>query len=91
MTNKELEEAFMENIKYGQRYLKRMHDANPDKEEGAFKYTIRDTLEPVELPDGTNVCKRKFLRILGKICKREGAKLTHNSRRLRVTMTGGRK
>lgn len=53
MTNKELEEAFMENIKYGQRYLKRMHDANPDKE--------------------------------------EGAKLTHNSRRLRVTITGGRK
>lgn len=72
MTNKELEEAFMENIKYGQRYLKRMYDANPDKEEGTFKYTIRDTLEPIELPDGTKVCKRKFLRILGKICKREG-------------------
>lgn len=44
MTNKEIEEAFMENIKYGQRCIKRMYDANQDKEEGAFKYTLRDTL-----------------------------------------------
>lgn len=89
MTNKELEEAFMENIKYGQRYIKRMYDANQDKEEGTFKYSFRDTLEPVELSDGTKVCKRKFLRILNKVCKRTGSKLTHNSRRLRVTITRG--
>lgn len=37
MTNKEIEEAFMESIKYGQRYIKRMYDVNPDKEEGTFK------------------------------------------------------
>ena len=45
MTNKELEEAFMENIKYGQRYIKRMYDANPDKKEGTFKYTLRDVFK----------------------------------------------
>lgn len=89
MTNKEIEEAFMENIKYGQRCVKRMYDVNPDKEEGTFKYTLRDTLEPVELADGTKICKRKFLRILRKISKKAGAKLTHNSRRLRVTITRG--
>ena len=89
MTNKEIEEAFMENIKYGQRCIKRMYDANQDKEEGAFKYTLRDTLEPVELSDGTKICKRKFLRILRKVSKKAGAKLTHNSRRLRLTITRG--
>lgn len=89
MTNKEIEEAFMENIKYGQRCIKRMYDVNPDKEEGTFKYTIRDTLEPVELADGTKICKRKFLRLLRKVSKKAGAKLTHNSRRLRVTITRG--
>ena len=89
MTNKEIEEAFMENIKYGQRYLKQMYDANPDKAEGTFKYTIPDTLEPVELADGTKICKRKFLRILKKVSKQTGAKLTHNSRRVRVTITRG--
>lgn len=47
MTNKELEEALMENIKHEQRYLKRVYDANPDKEKAAFKCTIRDTLEPI--------------------------------------------
>lgn len=89
MTNKEIEEAFMENIKYGQRCIKRMYDVSPDKEEGAFKYTLRDTLESVELADGTKICKRKFLRILRKVSKKAGAKLTHNSRRLRVTITRG--
>lgn len=89
MTNKEIEEAFMENIKYGQRCIKRMYDANPDKEEGTFTYTIHDTLEPVELADGTKICKRKFLRILRKVSKQTGAKLTHNSRRVRVTITRG--
>lgn len=89
MTNKELEEALMENIKHEQRYLKRVYDANPDKEKAAFKCTIRDTLEPIELLDGTKVCKRKFLRILRKIAKKIGAKLTHNSRRLRVIITRG--
>ena len=89
MTNKEIEEAFMENIKYEQRCIKRMYDVSPDKEEGAFKYTLRDTLEPVELPDSTKICKRKFLRILRKVSKKAGAKLTHNSRRLRVTITRG--
>ncbi len=89
MINKEIEEAFMESIKYGQRYIKRMYDVNPDKEEGTFKYTIRDTLEPVELADGTKICKRKFLRLLRKVSKKAGAKLTHNSRRLRVTITRG--
>lgn len=89
MTNKEIEEAFMKNIKYGQRYIKRMYDVNPGKEEGTFKYTIRDTLEPVELADGTKICKRKFLRLLRKVSKKAGAKLTHNSRRLRVTITRG--
>lgn len=89
MTNKEIEEAFMENIKCGQRYLKRLYNANPQKEEGSFKYTLRDTLEPVELADGTKICKRKFLRILRKVSKQTGAKLTHNSRRVRVTITRG--
>lgn len=89
MTNKELEEAFMENIEYGQRQIKRLYEANPDKEKGTFMYSIHDTLEPVELPDGTKICKRKFLRILNKVCKRAGAKLAHNSRRLRVTITRG--
>lgn len=89
MTNKEIEEAFMENIKYGQHYVKRMYDAHPYKEEGSFKYIVRDTLEPVELADGTKICKRKFLRILRKVLKKVGAKLTHNSRRLRVTITRG--
>lgn len=66
MTNKELEEAFTENIKCGQRQIKRLYEANPHKEEGSFKLSIRDTLEPVELTDGTKICKRKFLRILKK-------------------------
>lgn len=79
----------MENIKYGQRCIKRMYDANPDKEEGTFKYTLRDTLEPVELADGTKVCKRKFLRFIRRVTKKAGAKLTHNSRRLRVIITRG--
>lgn len=89
MTNKELEEAFMENIEYGQRQIKRLYEANPHKEEGSFKYLFRDTLEPVELLDGTKICKRKFLRILKKVCKRTGSKLTYNSRRLRVTILRG--
>lgn len=89
MTNKELEEAFMENIKYGQRQIKRLYEANPYKEEGTFKYSFIDSLEPVELADGTKICKRKFLRMLKKVCKRTGSKLTHNSRRLRVTILRG--
>lgn len=86
MTNKELKEAFMENIEYGQRQIKRLYEANPDKEKGTFKYSFYDTLKPVELPDGTKICKRKFLRILKKVCKRTGSELTYNSRRLRVTI-----
>ena len=66
-----------------------MYEANPDKDEGTFKYTIRDTLEPVELLDGTKIGKRKFLRLLGRATKKIGAKLTHNSRRLRVTILRG--
>lgn len=57
--------------------------------EGAFKYTLHDILEPVELADGTKICKRKFLRFIRKVSKKAGAKLTHNSRRLRVTITRG--
>lgn len=89
MTNKEIEESFLESLKEGQRFIKRMYEANPDKEEGSFKYTFRDTLEPVELPDGSKIGKRKFLRLIGRATKKIGAKLTHNSRRLRVTITRG--
>ena len=84
MTREETTHAFIELINEGKHIVHKLHDANPHREKGAFKYVLRDKLEKVDLEDGTTLCKRKFLRSLRKAVKLTGANLICNNHKVRV-------
>lgn len=84
MTREETTHAFIELINEGKHIVQKLHDANPHREKGAFKYVLRDKLKKVDLEDGTTLCKRKFLRSLRKAVKLTGAKLICNNHKVRV-------
>lgn len=88
MTREETTHAFIELINEGKHIVQKLHDANPHREKGAFKYVLRDKLEKVDLEDGTKFCKRKFLRSLRKAVKLTGAKLISNNHKVRVVIEG---
>lgn len=88
MTREETTHAFIELINEGKQIVKKLHDANPHREKGAFKYVLRDKLEKVDLEDGTTFCKRKFLRSLRKAVKQTEVKLIRNNHKVRVVIEG---
>ena len=88
MTREEITQHFIALINDGKHIVQKLHDANPHREKGAFKYVLRDKLEKVDLEDGTTFCKRKFLRSLRKAVKLTGAKLIRNNHKVRVVIEG---
>lgn len=88
MTRKEITQHFIALINDGKHIVQKLHDANPHREKGVFKYVLRDKLEKVDLEDGTTLCKRKFLRSLRKAVKLTGAKLIRNNHKVRVIVEG---
>lgn len=88
MTREETTHAFIELINDGKQIVKKLHNANPRRKKGSFKYVLRDKLKKVDLEDGTTFCKRKFLRSLRKAVKLTGAKLIRNNHKVRVIVEG---
>ena len=88
MTREETTHAFIELINDGKQIVKKLHNANPRRKKGSFKYMLRDKLKKVDLEDGTTFCKRKFLRSLRKAVKLTGAKLIRNNHKVRVIVEG---
>lgn len=88
MTREETTHTFIGLINDGKQIVKKLHDANPHREKGAFKYVLRDKLNTVVLEDGTTFCKRKFLRSLRKAVKQTGSKLYRNNHKVRVVIEG---
>lgn len=88
MTREEITQHFIALVNDGKNIVHKLHDANPHREKGAFKYVLRDKLEKVYLEDGTTFCKRKSLRSLRKAVKQTGAKLIRNNHKVRVIVEG---
>ena len=88
MTREETTHAFIELINDGKQIVKKLHNANPRRKKGSFKYVLRDKLKKVDLEAGTTFCKRKFLRSLRKAVKLTGAKLIRNNHKVRVIVEG---
>ena len=88
MTREEITQHFIALINDGKHIVHKLHDANPHRKKGAFKYVLRDNLEKVDLEDGTTFCKRKLLRSLRKAVKQTGAKLIRNDHKVRVIVEG---
>ena len=57
MTREETTHAFIELINDGKQIVKKLHNANPRRKKGSFKYVLRDKLKKVDLEDGTTFCK----------------------------------
>lgn len=88
MTREEITQHFIALINEGKQIVKKLHDANPHREKGAFKYVLRDKLSTVVLEDGTTFCKRKLLRSIRKAVKLTGSKLYRNNHKVRVVIEG---
>lgn len=72
--------------------LKRIVDANPEKDPSLFSTTTKEKLRnfPTELPGGVKIDKRRFVRLVRKACNGTGWKVSVRGNMLKAKLRGDR-